>query len=90
MLKQTTVYNVSLHLHAKFQKCHLKFDAVSAFSLVLGYSTFSSVLRTIVVYSCLERCPGLFSQTSFFAELWTFEILFFSFFFKQLSSGFSV
>ena len=42
--------------HAKFQKCHVKFDAVSALSLVQGYSTFSSVQRTIVVYSYLERC----------------------------------
>ena len=56
MLKQTTMYNVSLHLDAKFQKCHLQFDAVSAFSLVQGYSTFSFVQRTIVVYSYLERC----------------------------------
>ena len=41
MLKQTTVYDVSLHLHAKFRKCHLKFDAVSAISLVQGNNTFS-------------------------------------------------
>ena len=41
MLKLTTVYNVSLHLHAKIQKCHLKFDAVSAFSLDQGYNAFS-------------------------------------------------
>ena len=32
MLRQTTLHNVSLHLHAKFQKCHLKIDAVSAVS----------------------------------------------------------
>ena len=31
----------SLHLHAKLQKCHLKFDAASAFSLVQGHNTFS-------------------------------------------------
>ena len=49
MVKQTTVYNVSLHLHAKFQKCHLKFDAVSAFSLVKGYNTFS------FLFLCYER-----------------------------------
>ena len=58
---QTTVHNVSSHHHAKFQD--LKFDAVSAFSLVQGYNTFSFVLRTIVVYSYLERCPCL-SRTS--------------------------
>ena len=34
----------------KVSKCHLKFDAVSAFSLVQGYNTFSVVPRTIVVY----------------------------------------
>ena len=59
MLKQTTVYNVSLDLHAKFEKYHLKCDAVSVFSLVQGYNTFSFVLRTIGVYLCLERCTYL-------------------------------
>ena len=59
MLKQTTVYNVSSHLHAKLQKCHLKVDAVSACSIVPGYNTFSFVQRTNVVHSCLERCPSL-------------------------------
>ena len=52
--------NVSLQFHAKFKSCLLIFDAVctvSAFSLVQGCNTFSFVLRTIVVYSCLERCP---------------------------------
>ena len=54
--------NVSLHLHATFKSCLLIFDAgctVSTFSLVKGCNTFSPVLRTIVVYSCLERCPYL-------------------------------
>ena len=54
--------NVSLHLHATFNSCVLLFDAVctvSTFSLVKGCNTFSPVLRTIVVYSCLERCPYL-------------------------------
>ena len=54
--------NVSLHLHATFRSCLLLFDAVctvSTFSLVKGCNTFSPVLRTIVVYSCLERCPYL-------------------------------
>ena len=62
MLKQTSVYNVSFHPHAKFESCLLKFDAVctvSAFSLVQGYNTRSFVLRTIVVHSYLERCPCL-------------------------------
>ena len=35
----------------------LKFDAVSAFSCVQGYNTLTFVLRTIVVYLCLERAP---------------------------------
>ena len=54
--------NVSLHPHAKFKGCLLKFDAVctvSSFSLVQGSDTYPSVLRTIVVHSCLERCPYL-------------------------------
>ena len=53
MLKQTSVYNISLRLHAKSKRCLLKFDAmctVSAFSFV------SSVLRKMAVFSCLERC----------------------------------
>ena len=57
VLKQTTIYNASLHHHAKFHKCHFKVDAVSAFNLVKGYNTFSCVQRTNVVHSCLERCP---------------------------------
>ena len=49
----------------KVSKCHLKVDAVSAFSLVQGYNTFSFVLRTIVVYSYLEvvmSCSRTYSK----------------------------
>ena len=104
-LKQTSVYNVSLHPHAKFKSCLLKFDAVctvSAFSLVQGYSTFSFVLQTIVVYSCLERCPCLSRPCScwwasipaqrcgchFRPDFWTYGIRFFVCF-ERLSSGFT-
>ena len=62
MLKQTTVYNVNLQIHAKFQKCHLGFDAVSAFSLVQGckrsllcYERLSSTRISNVARVSLER-----------------------------------
>ena len=48
MLKQTTVYNVSLHLHAKFQSVIWKLDAVSAFSLIQGSNTFSSCYERLL------------------------------------------
>ena len=55
--------NDSLHrqftLSCKVSKCHLTFDAFSAFSVVQGCNTFSFVLRTIAVYSYLERCVSL-------------------------------
>ena len=54
-LKQTTVDK----RHAKFQKCHLKLDAVSTFSLVQCYNTFSFVLRTIVDYSNVARISNV-------------------------------
>ena len=44
----------------KVQKLSFEFDAtctVSAFSFVQVHDTLSFVLRTIVVYSYLERCP---------------------------------
>ena len=62
MLKQTTVYNVNSHLHAKLQKCHLKVDAVSACSIVPGYNTFSFVQRTIVVHSLSRTLPVSLSK----------------------------
>ena len=37
----------------------MMFCTVSASCLVKGCNTFASVLRTTVVYSCLERCPYL-------------------------------
>ena len=46
----------------KVSKLSFESCAVSAFSLVQGYNTFSFVQRKNVVHSCLERCPCL-SQT---------------------------
>ena len=61
MLKQTTVYNINLHLHAKFKSCCLKLDAVctvSSFSLVQGYDTFSFVLLSNVAPCLSQTCSG--------------------------------
>ena len=55
--------NDSLQRHftpsCKVSKASSESCAVSAFSLVPGYNTFSLVQRTIVVHSCLECCPCL-------------------------------
>ena len=58
---------------------------VSAFSLVQGRNTFSSVPRMIVVHSCLERCPCLslgrapVGGRRFRPQFWTYTIRIFFF-----------
>ena len=64
MLKQTTVYNVSLHLHAKFQKRHEKFvlylpsalSKVTTRSLLCNERMLSTRVSNVASAS-LKRAP---------------------------------
>ena len=91
--------NVSLHLHAQFKSCPLLFYVACtlfAFSFVKVCNTLFpktrvvvfDVLRTIVVYSCLERAPvgGCRCRPKF----WRMQIYCCSFsFYLRQSSGFT-
>ena len=104
MLKQTTIYNVSLHLDAKFQKCHLQFDAVSACSLVQGLQhvlfratndccllvsrTLPVCLSNVAPVSLEHRC--CFEWCRFRSNFGRMKFVFFAVLkFMQLSSGFT-
>ena len=100
MLKQTTVYNVSLHLHAKFQKRHLKVVLYLPSAPRLQHVLFCAtneccplVSRTLPVsLSLSQTCSGWW--VSFSAQFRKHEIvtiLIFSvfFLFMQRSSGFT-
>ena len=87
MLKQTSVYSVSLHFHTKFRNCLLKFDAVCTVS---AFSLSNVSTRSLLCYDRLlsTRSPNVAVVSG--CRFWPNFRLYFEFYAHfLLSSGFT-